>query len=83
MSWRLTLRMLAGFGAAISLFIGAAAIKWYVWDIVIGQADEPDRSMLFWGLPILMIGLSAIVSGVVLIWLARTRLSGRLDPEEP
>ena len=81
MSWRSTLRVLAGIGAAISLFIGAAALKWYVWDIVIGQAGESDRSMLFWGLPIVMIGLSSIATGVVLIWLVRTRLSRRLDRE--
>jgi hypothetical protein len=35
--------------AAIALVVtGAAAVKWYVWDIAIAEAGEPDRSMLFW-----------------------------------
>jgi Ni/Fe-hydrogenase subunit HybB-like protein len=52
---------------AVLLMVGAAALKWYVWDAVIGQAGEPDRSMLFWGLPILFIGFFAGAAGVGLI----------------
>jgi hypothetical protein len=33
-----------------------------VWDIAIGQTGEVDRSMLFWGLPILFIGISALIA---------------------
>jgi hypothetical protein len=61
--------------AVVFLVIGAAAVKWYVWDIAIGQAGQPDRSMLFWGLPILFIGLFAIGAFGALVVLARTTFS--------
>jgi hypothetical protein len=38
-----------------------------VWDIAIGQIGEPDRSMLFWGLPILLAALVALGLGAVLV----------------
>lgn len=68
---------LAGFAAAVCLVIGAAAVKWYVWDVVIAGAGEADRSMLFWGLPILFIGVWAIGGGVGLGLVARSTLSRR------
>ena len=46
--------------------IGVAALKWYFVDVAIGQAGEPDRSMLFWGLPIVFIGAGAGVAALVL-----------------
>lgn len=52
------------------LIVGAAALKWYLWDVVVGQAGEPDRSMLFWGLPILFIGIFAGAAGLGLIIIA-------------
>lgn len=35
-----------------------------VFDIVIGQAGDPDRSMLFWGIPILLSGLAAGIAAI-------------------
>lgn len=67
------LGVLAAIGAAILLFVGGAALKWYIWDIAIQQAGEPDRSMLFWGLPIVFIGLVALGLGAVLVDQARRR----------
>ena len=61
--------------AVVLLVIGATAVKWYVWDMAIGQAGEPDRSMLFWGLPILFIGLFAIGAFVALVVLVRNAFS--------
>ncbi len=56
------LAILASVGAIALLVIGIASAKWYLWDIVIGQAGEPDRSMLFWGLPILFFGIFAVTA---------------------
>lgn len=41
--------ILAAVVSAIALLVAFGAVKWYVWDIVIGQADAADRSMLFLG----------------------------------
>jgi len=72
---------MAGFAAArasvVLLFIGAAAVKWYVRDIAVSQADQPDRSMLFWGLPIRFVGVIAALASVGLALLAREALSSR------
>lgn len=61
--------------AVVLLIVGAAGVKWYVWDIAIGEAGQPDRSMLFWGLPILFIGLFAIGAFVAAVVLARKAFS--------
>jgi hypothetical protein len=58
--------MLAG-GIAL-VVIGLAGIKWYVWDIAISQAGQPDRSMLFWGLPILFLAFGSMAVGGLLGW---------------
>lgn len=63
--------ILAASAAAISLIVGVAAVKWYIWDIAIRQAGEPDRSMLFWGLPIVFIGVGALAVGGSLVVFAR------------
>ena len=57
--------------AAVSLIVGLAALKWYIWDVAIQQADEPDRSMLFWGIPIAFIGVAAIAVGSSLTVVAK------------
>jgi hypothetical protein len=57
---RIVLAVAGSVGAVALLVVGTASVKWYVWDIVIKQAGEPDRSMLFWGLPILFIGIVAV-----------------------
>ena len=67
----------ATFLAIVLFLIGAAAVKWYAWDIAISQAGQPDRSMLFWGLPILFIGLIATIVSVGLALLARRAFTSR------
>jgi hypothetical protein len=69
--------------AAIAVFIGLTALKWYFWDIVIQQAGEADRSMLFWGIPIVFIGIASLAVGIRLAAFARTGLSGRTSDEPP
>ena len=64
---RIALSLLSAIGAGALLVVGVVAMKWYWWDVAIGQAGEPDRSMLFWGLPILFIGILAVTVGLVLI----------------
>ena len=61
---------LSSVGGAVLLVVGVVATKWYLWDIAVGQAGEPDRSMLFWGLPILFAGIFATVTGLGLIVVA-------------
>jgi len=60
--------------AFIAAFLGLVGTKWYVWDVVIAEADASDRSMLFWGLPILLLALGAIVVAVGLGFFARRLL---------
>ena len=67
---RIVLSLLSAVGGAVLLIVGAVALKWYLWDVVIGQAGEPDRSMLFWGLPILFIGIFAGAGGLGLVIIA-------------
>lgn len=61
----------AAAGAVIAVLVSTAAVKWYVWDVAIRQSGEADRSMLFWGLPILFIGLGAAGAATGLIFVAR------------
>ena len=60
-------RTLASAGAAVLLLITVVTIKWYVWDIVFGQAGSSDRSMLFWGLPVLFVGIFGAIGAAALI----------------
>jgi hypothetical protein len=61
--------------------VAVVSIKWYVFDIVIGQAGDYDRSMIFWGLPIAFIGLSAGVGAIGLAVVARNAVTkGRQVP---
>jgi hypothetical protein len=75
------MRRILGITAAVSaagtLLIASVTAKWYVWDIAVGQAGDPDRSMLFWGLPILFIGLAAAAGSVALALVARRSLTRR------
>ena len=70
---------IAGFAAALAsvvlLVVGAAAVQWYVWDVAVSQAGQPDRSMLFWGLPVLFIGVIGALASVGMALLARRALS--------
>lgn len=65
--------------AGLFLIVGVAAAKWYLWDVVVGQRNEPDRSMLFWGLPVLFLGISALLAAAGLAWFARQRLSKKSE----
>ncbi|MEA2024132.1 MAG: hypothetical protein U9N79_07545 [Actinomycetota bacterium] len=67
---RIVLAGLSSVGAVVFLIVGGVAMKWYLWDVAIGQVGESDRSMLFWGIPILFIGVFAAVTGLVLIVVA-------------
>jgi hypothetical protein len=60
--------------AAIAAVIGLAGIKWYVWDVVISEAGAPDRSMVFWGIPILFLSLAAIGAAIGLSVFAKQLL---------
>jgi hypothetical protein len=74
---RRILGITAAVGAAGTLLIALVTAKWYVWDIVVGQAGNPDRSMLFWGLPILFIGVASAAVSVALALAARWGLTTR------
>jgi len=67
---RIALSLLSAIGAGALLVIGVAAMKWYWWDVAIRQAGESDRSMFFWGLPILFIGVLATAIGLGLVVVA-------------
>lgn len=66
MVWKRVGAIAGGVGATMALIVGVAALKWYIWDVAIQQADEPDRSMLLWGLPIAFIGVAALAVGIAL-----------------
>ena len=51
--------IIASVGAAVLGVVSVVAVKWYVFDIAIGQTGDADRSMLFWGLPIVFLALIA------------------------
>jgi hypothetical protein len=74
---RRILGITAAVGAAGTLLIALVTAKWYVWDVVVGQAGDPDRSMLFWGLPILFIGVASAAVSVALALAARWGLTTR------
>lgn len=83
---RRLLGALAIVGAAVGAVGGVWAIKWYLWDVVIGTVGEPDRSMLFWGLPVAMIGAVALAVAALLVWLARRALlvdAATVEKEDP
>ncbi len=48
--------------------IGLALIGVYLWDAVISRWGEADQSLLFWFLPILLLGMASLVVGLVLLF---------------
>jgi hypothetical protein len=75
-------KLLGGFAlvsSALLAVICVAAVKWYLFDVLIGLRGEPDRSMQFWGLAILFIGIWAGGAAVALAVLSRQLLT-RHDP---
>lgn len=75
------MRTLAGFaasvGAAVLGVVSVVSIKWYVFDIAIRQSGQADRSMLFWGLPIIFLALIAAAGAFGLAVVAWKVLSQR------
>jgi hypothetical protein len=63
--------------------VSIVSIKWYVFDIVIGQAGDADRSMIFWGLPIAFIGLFAAVGAISLAVVARNAVTKERQVSRP
>ena len=51
--------IIASVGAAVLGVVSVVSGKWYVFDIAIGQNGDADRSMLFWGLPIVFLAMIA------------------------
>jgi len=62
---------IVGAGSVVALVAGFALVRWYVWDVANGQSGEADRSMLFWGLPIVFLGIAAIGISVGLVLVAK------------
>lgn len=52
--------------------VGLAGVGAYLWGVAGIVIDQPpDRSWLFWGLPLAMIGTTSLVAGVGLLILWR------------
>lgn len=75
--------------ASITLLVpGAAALRWYLWEVLVVQSGEPDRSMVFWGLPVAFLGFGVFLAGTgaaVLAWwwLTSRRRADRRRPAPP
>ena len=48
---------------SIAALIGAVLVGSYAWWAVVARWGEPDQSLLFWYLPILLFGLGGVVFG--------------------
>lgn len=62
-------------GALITLS-GCALVVLYVREAVVIPWGDPDQSLLFWYLPLLMLGVTGVSLGVVLMAWGRGRDSG-------
>ena len=62
-------------GALIALS-GVALVVIYVWQAVVIPWGDPDQSLLFWYLPLLMLGMTGASLGVVLMMWGRARNRG-------
>ena len=74
---RTVVSVVAAVGAVALTLICAVAVKWYVVDVLIGLRDEADRSLQFWGLAVLGVGILAGVAAVGLALLARALRADR------
>ena len=75
-------KLLGAFTLASSVLLAVicvAAVQWYLFDVLIGLRGEPDRSMQFWGLAIVYIGIWAGGAAVGLAVHSRKLLT-RNDP---
>jgi len=59
-AWSIVAVVFAVFAVVIGLFM----IGGYVFSAVIERAGEPDQSLLFWYLPLLLIGATGVVVGL-------------------
>jgi hypothetical protein len=62
--------------------IGALLIAGYIMEAYVARIGEPDQSLLFWYLPLLLVGLIAFVTGLSTgIWgFIRLRKINHLNP---
>lgn len=63
---------LSAAGAVVLGIVAVAALWWYVVDVVIGGSGEADRSMVFWGLPVLFLGVACGIVAAALAYRARS-----------
>lgn len=60
--------------------LGSAFIGMYIWEAIIVRIGEPDQSLLFWYLPILLFGLFLLAGGLILLIFGIYRI--RKDTQE-
>jgi hypothetical protein len=63
-------------GGALITLSGGALVVLYLWEAVLRPWGDPDQSLLFWYLPLLMLGVTGASLGVVLMAWGRGRDSG-------
>jgi hypothetical protein len=68
----LFVRLLYALGALLS-FVGLSFVLIYLWE-VISVIGEPDQSIVFWGLAILLIGIILFTVGATMVVTARRLL---------
>ncbi len=61
---------------AILVLIGLFLAGSYVFSAVIERIGEPDQSLLFWYLPLLLVGIMALIMGAALGVIGILRLRG-------
>ena len=54
------------FGWIIALG-GVAFVFMYFWEAIIVRMGDPDQSLIFWYLPILFIGIIAVIGGISML----------------
>ncbi len=57
---------LPAFGGLLSI-LGMVFVAAYIREAILARVGEPDQSLLFWYLPILFIGVIAILIGVGMV----------------
>ncbi|MDX1460173.1 MAG: hypothetical protein R3348_03880 [Xanthomonadales bacterium] len=62
--WSTVLSLMAGILVGV---VGLALSALYFIEVVVKRLGEPDQSLLFWYLPILMLGVVMIGAGAALI----------------
>ncbi|MDX1605674.1 MAG: hypothetical protein R3202_05735 [Candidatus Competibacterales bacterium] len=68
----------------LSMLLGTLLVAAYLWEAVILRWGEPDQSLLYWYLPLLLFGLILVLKvGLPLLWAAHWsgRGSGGASPK--